>query len=177
MEFLRWIIWLVSPRSHLATALATRVTELKALRDPYELSGVSLTQANGKPFESQSGAKGQDYAPFFATRSRVADGPAGGIVFPAESNDALLFVGFRSELVELACNQSFARIIEYSAATASIFKTVSCTVPAGEFDSFGIEPERVVGFHGAGGYVRFEMKGLLRYSQEGLVFGVLPLKT
>jgi hypothetical protein len=105
MEFLRWIIWLVSPRSHLATALSTRVTELNALRDPYELSGVPLTQANGKPFEVTSGIKAQDYAPFFATRSRVTDGPAGGIVFPAESKDALLFVGFRTELLDFACDR------------------------------------------------------------------------
>jgi hypothetical protein len=176
MEFLRWIIWLVSPRSHLATALATRVTELNALREPYELSGVSLTQANGRPFEVTSGIKAQDYAPFFATRSRVADGPAGGIVFPAESKDALLFVGFRTELLEFACDQRFDRIIEYSGGNASTVKNVLCTVPAAEFDSFRIDPERVTGFNQTGGYVHFELRGLLRYSQEGLVFGVLPLK-
>jgi hypothetical protein len=134
-----------------------------------------LTQANGRPFESQSGAKGRDYAPFFANRSRVAYGPAGGIVFPVESRDALLFVGFRNELLEFACDQPFDRIIEYANETASIFKTVLCTVPTGEFDSFRIQPERIVGFQRTGGYVRFELQGVLRYSREGLVFGVLPL--
>jgi hypothetical protein len=48
-------------------------------------------------------------------------------------------------------------------------------VPAGEFDYFRIEPERFPGFHRAGGYVQFELKGRLRYSQEGLVFGVLTV--
>jgi hypothetical protein len=175
MDFLRWIVWLVSPRSHLATALATRVTELNAMRDPYELSGVPLTQANGRPFETHYGGIGQDYAPFFANRSRVADGPAGGIVFPVENKNALLFVGFRAELLEIAANQLFDRIIEYSAATASIFKKVLCTVPVGEFASFGIEPGRIIGARRSGAYVRFELQGLLRYTPEALVFGVLPL--
>jgi hypothetical protein len=175
MQFLWWIVRLVSPRSQLATALATRLTAIRALREPYELSGVALTQSNGNEFPPQSAGVGQDEAHwFFPTRSRVTDGPAGGVVSSVDGRN-LLFVGMRAELVDLAAAQDFDKLVEYRANVASLNKTVRCVIPGGEFQRFDIGEETLPSFSKSGGYVYFTLEGVLRYSQEGLVFGVLPI--
>jgi len=92
-----------------------------------------------------------------------------------EDCSALLFVGLRTELLELATNQSFDQIAGYSAEVGSVSKTVLCTVPTGEFITFNIPPEQLPGYRRIGAYVRFELEGTLRYSREGLVFGILPI--
>jgi hypothetical protein len=175
-QFIRWLIWLVAPRSPLATALATRWAALEALEDPFQLDGISLAQSDGKQMEmTYLEHAGIQYSSIFAHRSRVADGPAGGIVFPV-TRDALMFVGLRSQLVEIAYQQQFGRINEYEADIVSVEKKVMCVVPAGEFRTFDIDRERLQRREEPGAYVTFELNGILHYSREGLVFGVLPLR-
>jgi hypothetical protein len=177
LRFLRWIIWLVSPRSHLATALANRARDAEALRQPYELSGIPLANADGSPLEiSYNIARYRTFAAFFGSRSRVDDGPAGGVVVPLPKRNGLLFIGFRENLLELAAVQNFDEITTYSAPVAALRKRVLCTVSAREFDTFRIQPENLPRFRKSGGYVHFELEGTLAYSQEGLVFGVLPVQ-
>ena len=172
LEFLRWILWLISPRATLVGALATRVRAVAALRDPYELSGVPLAHPDGRPIEVDSRFRGsQAYAGFFASRSRVADGPAGGIVTPLEGHGTLLFIGVREDLLHLVTGQLFEAITNYAAEWGSVEKVVNCTVSSAEFDRFDIPENRLVGFRRSSGYVSFRMRGMLRYSVEGLVFG------
>jgi hypothetical protein len=178
LRFLRWIIWLVSPRSHLATALANRVRDAETLRQPYELSGIPLVNADGSPLEvSYNIARYRSFAAFFGSRSRVDDGPAGGVVVPVPKRDGLLFIGFRENLLELAAGQNFDEITTYSAPVAALRKRVLCTVSAREFDTFRMQAENLPRFRKTGGYVYFELEGTLAYSREGLVFGVLPVQS
>jgi hypothetical protein len=172
LRFLAWFIWLVSPRSALAYALATRVRAVEALRDPYELNNVPLGRPDGEPFAIQFSDAG--HAKFFATRSRVQGGPAGGIVMPIHRN-ALMFVGFRSDLLILAAEQNFEQLTTYSAETALLPKRVACMVPAGEFSRFDIADGDLSNVSSSGGYVHFQLSGWLNYSREGLVFGFLPI--
>ena len=177
LRFLRWIIWLVSPRSHLATALANRVRDVETLQQPYELSGIPLASADGSPLEiSYNIVRSRAFATFFGSRSRVVDGPAGGVVVPLPKRDGLMFIGFREDLLELAAGQNFNEISTYSAPVAAIRKRVLCTVSAREFDTFRISADGLTRFRKSGGYVYFELEGALAYSQEGLVFGVLPVQ-
>ena len=178
LRFLHWIIWLVSPRSHVATALANRVRDVGTLRQPYELSGIPLANADGSPLEIRYNiVRYRAVAAFFGSRSRVADGPAGGVVIPVPKRDGFMFMGFREDLLELAAGQNFDEISTYSAPVASLRKRVLCTVAAREFDTFRISEENLPGFRRSGGYVYFELEGTLAYSQEGLVFGVLPVQS
>jgi len=178
LHFLRWIIWLVSPRSHLATALANRVRDAETLQQPYELSGIPLVNADGSSLEIRYNiVRYRSVAAFFASRSRVIDASVGGIVIPVPKRDGFIFVGFREDLLELAAGQNFEEISRYSAPVASGQKRVLCTVSLREFDTFGISAESLPGFRRSGGYVYFELQGTLAYSQEGLVFGVLPVRS
>lgn len=176
LHFLRWIIWLVSPRSHLATALATRINALRELPDPDRFSGVPLLQADGKPFEFGGLHSGFDsYSSFFATRSRVAGGSAGGIVIPMEAGDALLFVGLREQVVDLAVGQNFRDIAAYRAERAIIGKSVDCVVPKGEFRRMNLRGDELPEFVDGGSYVYFKLTGSLVYTPDGLIFGALPV--
>lgn len=146
------------------------------MRDPYELHQVPLTNADGTPLEIRRSFFGMgSHAAFFATRSRVEDGPAGGVVVRVPNHDALLFVGFREQLLDIVAEQDFGRITSYVTESGSVWKRVLCTVSQGEFRTLNISPERLPNFSQSGTYVRFTLEGLLRYSREGLVFGVLPV--
>jgi hypothetical protein len=112
---------------------------------------------------------------FFGSRSRVSDGPAGGVLVRIDGR-ALLFVGVRSELVDLAVAQKFDEIVNCRAEVASRHKKVLCTVSNGAFRGFGINEDELPDFRDSGGYAHFTLEGLLRYSREGLVFGVLPIQ-
>lgn len=172
LRFLSWFIWLVSPRSALAYALATRVRAVEALKDPYELTKVPLGRPDGEPFAIQFSDAGD--AAFFGTRSRVLGGQAGGIVVPIHRR-ALLFVGFRADLLKLAAEQDFEQLTAYSAETAHLPKRVACMVPAGEFGRFDIAESDLPDVSRSSGYVHFQLNGWLNYSREGLVFGLLPI--
>jgi len=112
---------------------------------------------------------------FFARRSRVSDGPAGGVLSRIDDR-TLIFIGTRSDLVDLAVAQDFGRIVNYKAEVGSVRKTVLCTVPSGEFSRLGIPDDQLPDLRRTGGYVHFTLNGLLRYSAEGLVFGALPVE-
>lgn len=176
LHFLRWVVWLISPRSHLATALATRINTIREQSEPYRLSGVSLLQADGKPFSFDRIHVGADsFSAFFATRSRVTGGAAGGVVIPMEAGDALLFVGMREQLVDLAIGQSFHEITSYRAERAIIRKSVDCVVPKGEFRRMDLREEELPEFTDGGSYVHFSLTGTLAYTCDGLIFGALPV--
>ena len=136
-----------------------------------------LANADGRPVEIEYlVVSHQQVASFFSSRSRVRDGPAGGTIFPLPGRSAFMFCGFRADLLELAASQDFDRIAAYSTDVASIHKTIVCLVPKGEFSRFRIPEGQIPGLRESGGYVRFELEGLMRYSQEGLVFGALPIE-
>ena len=176
LHFLRWLVWFVSPRSHLATALATRINVLREQPDPYRLSDVPLLQADGKPFEfARVHVGAESFSSFFGTRSRVTDGPAGGIVLPMDAGDALLFVGMREQLVDLAVGQSFREITAYRAEQGITKKTVECVVPKGEFRRMNFRDAQLPGFADDGSYVHFKLTGHLVYTGDGLIFGALPV--
>lgn len=176
LHFLRWIIWFVSPRSHLATALATRINALREQPDLYRLSGVPLLQADGKPFEfGLVHAGSQSFSSFFSTRSRVVGGAAGGVVTCMAAGDALLFVGMREQLVNLAVAQSFREITAYRAERGIVRKTVECVVPKGEFRRMNFRDEELPEFTDRGTYVHFNLTGDLVYTADGLIFGILPI--
>jgi hypothetical protein len=175
LRFLWWIVWFVSPRSLLATALSTRSAAVESILNPFELDGVPLGRPDGKPFTIEyADGRGYGHVVFFNSRSRISDGPAGGVVFPL-NNDQFLFFGFQTRLLELSAAQEFREILEYTAEVGSAIKQVFCVVPAGEFYRFGIDEARLPRFSRGGGYVRFELSGRLSYTKEGLVFGVLPI--
>ena len=165
MRFLFEWISFIGPRSALATALATRIGDLEALGNPFELDGIPLMRAYDKPF---------DYYSFMTSKSRVADGPAGGVVVQI-SKKALFFLGIREELLAIASYQSFQEIINYKAQVATIRKTIECSFSPTRFSQLQLPPSLKIRARQAGNYYKFKIRGFLHYSPEGLVFGVLPL--
>ena len=107
-------------------------------------------------------------------KSRVIDGPVGGIITKMPEGP-ILFLGVMEELLVLAANQQFAAINEYRRQAGSLDKTVECVVSVGRLRNFPL-PDSVTGSaRKVGPYLHFNLTGQLHYSQEGLVFGFLPV--
>lgn len=177
MRCLRDWISFLSPRSALAAALATRVTDLEALNDPFELDGVPLVHGRSEPFDIMPfGSGNRRHSTFMASKSRVTDGPAGGVVIQL-SDRALFFFGIMEKLLVMATSQNFGELTQYKAEVGTVRKTVECTVSSGRFISLDLPPSIANLATKSGGYYHFQLNGNLNYSSEGMVFGILPLPT
>jgi hypothetical protein len=75
MRFLRDWISFISGRSPFAAALSTRVADLEAMQDPFELDGVRLLRGNGRAFEAGAPSLFRTRSSFLANKSRITDGP------------------------------------------------------------------------------------------------------
>ncbi len=173
IRFLRDWISFLSPRSQLATSMATRVAALESLDNPFQLDGVPLRKGNNELFEIVPFHFGRHSA-WFANKSRVTDGPAGGVVVQLSDN-LVIFLGLREELLVLASEQEFKRILEHKAEAASMTKEVECVVSKGRFREFTLPGEILESVRESPGYVHFHLEGQLYYTSGGIVFGLLPL--
>jgi hypothetical protein len=176
MRFLRDWISFISPRSQLASALQTRLAALERLPDPFILDGVPLLKGNGKPFDfTPIGGMLGGHASFFAAKSKITDGPAGGVVVPLPNGD-LFFLGIRETLLEQAAGQQVWRLTDFKTEHGPMRKTVECVVTERGLSELRLSPnvrERVSRY---GGYYTFELEGQIQYSDTGILFGVLPTK-
>ena len=171
MEFRARVIALISPRSPLAAALATRVLDLQNIRDLSQLDGVPLMAGPDSPLRFATGF-GKIHSRFFGTKSVVDDGPAGGIA--VRSGEQMFFAGVRQDWIDLAAEQDFSAIRRYGNVPATTGKTVRIALPRGTFDLYDLNRTwRSV--RESGGYFRFPLEGDLHYSAGGLVFGWLPI--
>jgi len=171
----RWVSFL-GPRSQLAAALQTRLASLRALKDISPLDGISLRTGGNVEFPLETFDAYRTHNPWFASRSVVADGTAGGNVY-AVGESALLFIAIREQLIVHASTQKFETIGDYAFPAATLEKTVQCAVSQSRFERdfspFMKIPERR-GYK-SGGYYRFSLDGHVHYCQSGLVVGVLPI--
>lgn len=110
---------------------------------------------------------------FFVNKSRVVDGPAGGKVLKIAENSLFLF-GIRDDLVNMAIQQDFGQVLQYKAEVGSVFKTVEYIFTEDSFRKMSLAPGILEASEVKDGLVTFRLEGQLHYSQEGLVFGVLP---
>lgn len=176
MRFLRDWISFISPRSHLAVALATRVAALEALQNPFELDRVPLLRGNAQPFELIPFDRYGEHSRFLAGKSKIVDGPAGGEIVRV-SNQALFLLGIREELLLIAADQNFERLLAYSAPTGTIQKVIECNLSASRARSIGLLPSIFEERQRGSQSVRFWATGNIQYSPAGLVFGLIPVET
>jgi hypothetical protein len=174
MRFLRDWISFVSVRSQLASALSTRVADLDAMRDPFELDRVPLRKGSGERFEFVPAAIAQQHSSFFSNKSRITDGPAGGVALQI-SKQALFLAGIREELVNIAANQNFEIILAYKAPAGTLRKTVECVFSKSRFRSLRLPSSVLNQVKESAGYSVIRLNGNIHYSPAGLVFGVLEL--
>jgi hypothetical protein len=159
-----------------ASALHSRLAALDVLPEMTFLNRVPLMSGRREPFSMWPTRSGGLHAAFFASKSVVSDGPAGGQVFVADEHN-LFFVGMRQDLLQYVAAQDFAAIHDYAFPATSLEKTVRCRVPVGRFRreffwQFAF-PESIAKSRQA--YVEFSLSGHLHYCQSGLVIGVLPV--
>lgn len=175
MRHLRNWISFISPRSALAAALSTRFADMEAMTNPFELDGVPLRRGNHDPFAFDTFGHALSGRPAFpASKSQVVNGPAGGVVIQLGDKE-LFFLGIREDLLALAIGQDFGRISYYKAEVESVQKTVECTFSARRFSGLSIPDILRESATQTAGYFRFPLNGVLHYSAEGLVFGILPI--
>lgn len=176
---LRYITDLVSflaSRSSLSASLQTRMAALDALPDISPLDRIPLRKGNGQDYPEVTYDAGGEHNPWFAGKSVVSDGPAGGQVYLVDAR-TVMFIGLREELVVYATQQDFSVIEKYHFPAGTVAKTIECVVPIGRFKQefqpvIQIPDERS---SSGGGYVRFGLKGLLHYTQSGFIVGILPI--
>ncbi|TWT06140.1 hypothetical protein [Reyranella sp. CPCC 100927] len=174
MRFLRDWISFISPQSQLASALATRVNDLGYLSDPFQLSGVPLLRGSGEPFSFPS-IDSVGHTTFFLRKSRVTDGPAGGVVAQAYGDD-LYFFGIQERLLVLAAEQSFDDVLGFRLEPDTLEKTVQCVFTPSRFNRLQLPSTVRALAREENGLVVLELRGHINYSRSGLVFGVLPLE-
>jgi hypothetical protein len=88
MRYLRDWISFISPRSQLASALQTRLAALEQLSNPFLLDGVPLLKGNGNRYDFTASITGfGGHSSLFASKSKISDGPAGGIITPLPNGD------------------------------------------------------------------------------------------
>ena len=174
MRCLRDWISFISPRSQLAAALQTRLVALERLPDPFLLDGVPLLKGNGKPFDfTPIGGMLRGHASFFTAKSKITDGPAGGVIVPLP-NGNLFMLGIRETLLEQAAGQQVRRLADYKAEHGPMRKTVECVVTERALRELRLPPRVIEGASKYGGYYTFELVGQIQYSDTGVLFGVLP---
>jgi len=177
MRFLRdWIVF-VSPRSQLSAALSTRLAALEELENPFLLDGIPLRKGNGELFgfgPEEFFRRG--HSPFFANKSRISDGPAGGITLQLP-NGNLFFMGIREDLMALAASQRLGALVEFKTQQGSLTKEVECFFSEGRTRSL-FDPELIIqrARQRERGYYSFRVRGRMHYTNSGIVFGVLPLR-
>ncbi len=169
-----WIAFL-SPRSAFAAALTTRLADLIALRDPFELDGVALQGGNSEQF----GVKDDFFesfigSSFMATKSRITEKAAGGIVFQLSERE-LFFVGIAEALLLLLANQEFDRILSYKYGATTLKTLVNCKFSKGRYSEMLLPDSVSRASKKSGAYVNIELLGEIHYSVAGLVFGIIPL--
>lgn len=173
MEFLRDLIGFLSARSPLAAALNSRLALLAIMTDVFEGNRIPLRKGNGEQFDFY--AMGSALASLFLYKSRVVGEDIGGTVVPY-SQDAVLFVGFRGDLLTLAAGQDFDAIASFEFAPASRVATVQCVVSNGRVRSLNLPAALVEGMTKEESYSTFRLSGTLHFSAGGQVFGILPFK-
>lgn len=169
IEFILQILKLINPSSSLVAALGTRVTDLQLLSDPFVLNKapLGLLQADGR-----RNSEGRHR--FFATRSVVADQPAGGVV-TAVGETHLFFAGVLESIVELAECQDFDEIMNNVERTGVFEQEVIAFISYGRFHREGLNPNsESVSALRRNGYFEIRLVGNLAYSAGGMVFGWLP---
>ena len=175
MRFLRDWLAFISPRSQMASSLSTRVSDLAILSDPFELDNRPLLKATGHPFDFVPTPDGNDSTlSFLLNKSRVIDGPSSGIVLQLSKNE-LFYAGIRDEIAILASKQNFRNVFEYKTDRATLRKAVQCLIPENTFQRFHLPEWFLDRVTRKNNHVSFRLDGDLQYSQEGLVFGVLPI--
>jgi len=176
MRFLRdWIVF-VSPRSQLASALNTRLASLEELEDPFQLNGIPLRKGNGEFFDYDAGAFFlRGHSSFFANKSRITDGPAGGITIQLPDGNFFL-LGIREELLELAANQELDNVLEYKTESGSITKEVVCFFNEGRFRLLSNQELLANRAERIRGYYSLRVRGRIHYSDSGILYGVLPIR-
>jgi len=172
IKFIRDWISFISPRSQLSSALSTRVKALLSLKDIHELNNVPLIGGNNEPFRPRILGIHERW---FMNKSHVIDGPHVGIVLQL-SRDRLFFLGIREELIEMAVEQNFDKVVKYRAEPVFLKKTVKCVISQGQFKKFELPPQLSNRVTRREQYVHFELQGILHFSPGGIVFGTLPLK-
>ncbi|MEO7885940.1 MAG: hypothetical protein ABIR76_04305, partial [Polaromonas sp.] len=173
-EFFRNWIGFISPRSQLAAALQTRVVDIQNLNDPFEIDGVKLRRGSGEPFDYGPHGNAQSIAYFFGSKSHTSNYAAGGVVLQV-SDEALMFLGIRSELLSLASLQDFSRINDYSFNAGTETQFIECVLSKTKYEAFVLPPSVMSSAKEANGNMSFQLKGAIQYAKSGLVFGVLPL--
>lgn len=174
LEYITDLISLIGLRSNLAATLQTRLSALLALPDILPLDGVPLLRGSGETYYYEPYSTFSGHNLWFASKTVVSDGPVGGQI-DLVSPDLLFFIGIREELVDLAVRQDFDDIAAYSFPSATLEKTLQCTISRGRFQTqfapylnipnYDFQRER--------GYVRFSLPAILYYTSSGLVFGTV----
>jgi hypothetical protein len=170
IKYLRDWISFISPRSQLASALQTRAIAIEQIENPMLLDGIPLLKGNGEIFDF-SPISGQ-HSWFFNSKSKVIDGPAGGIIVPLGDN-RILFLGIREDILTLASEQNFEKLLLYKAQFGRIKKSVNCVVTHQILQRLKLP--NIIRVTKSGNYYSFVLSGVLHYTDSGEIFGILNL--
>jgi len=171
-SLLNWIL-LISPHSQLTPVLATRLRDLKILINPFELNNMPLLKSNSEPFTFKE-IDFFGHTTFTTNKSRVVNGPAGGVTIQLSDN-FLFLLGIREELLQIVADQNFDEINSFKAEVDTVHKRVECVFSKQRFERLTLPSSIKKEVKENSGYFKFFLEGDIHYSSTGIVFGILPL--
>lgn len=182
-DYLLNIILMISPRSHLTTALTNRFHDLAAIKDYQALDGLPVRMASGKKFSLYDG----DYtnSPLHAgNKSRLSEGDSIGKVV-AYGDEQLLYLGIDMYALNAMVNQDFEQVVQYSNKQRSSRDSVQCSFSMAqqrklsrqlELYSRYSEPSMLIPSGPSSGTVSYNIDANIVSFREGLLFAVLDTK-
>ncbi|MDH6165543.1 hypothetical protein M2282_000671 [Variovorax boronicumulans] len=170
MTFLARWLGLVSPRSQLTSALASRLNALLALNDPLDLDSVPLVRGSGEEFKFFLSSANSDHYTFFGGRSRLLGFPGGGLAIVL-SEKSIAFIGINQNLLPLAADQRFDEILEYGATSTTERWPIELVLRHDEASRLGVDS--VPWEEMDRGHVKLRTEGNFHFIRSGLVFGIL----
>ena len=164
-----WISFL-GARSRLAASLATRISALTELEDPFVLGGIPLLKSNGKEYMVEYGVFSRRSTMLGHLCSALQGTVLGTLVKSPDRR--LLFLGVDRRAYEMVVKQDLDGILTYKSLCGINSTMVDCVLPRGRARRMGLEDlDRRARKNSA--YISFSAKGILHRSQGGAVFGVV----
>lgn len=170
IEYLHQWIAFFAPRSALAAAVSTRIADLKVAQNPFEFDGIALRDPSGMPYEIMELRK------FISGQSRVSDGTAVGFSFSLSSGHGMFFLGLTQTIISETAMQDFESILKYKAPYYSRERSVECRLSKIAFEELEVAKSKISNFEELKTFVRFQLRGTIHYSEDGIAFGFLPWK-
>ena len=177
LGFFYWIFSLISPKSQVTLELGNRLEEMNNSESFRELNNLPLRRrqsdanSSGDPYETGSDQLIGENFSFMSGKSRVADG--GGTLVRL-SEDYLMMIGIRNEVLDYIVKQDFEKLtaLHFNSDTQERDK-ITLVLSESKIDTLNLS--NLVGWGKNGRFMETEHPCITHTSPSGLIFAFIKI--